>query len=305
MLIARHTMDKGRNVLWIDAERTFERRYAALLGIDVDSPLLSVIKTYTLEQTIDAIIMALETKAFALIVVDTWAKLVPTTEAAASLSKDQMGVAPRVNSRATRVWGKALDESGSTLVVLNQERVDLGVYGAPSTSTGGKALMKHEPSIIIFSKKKTGDNLYDNGLPTRLVFRYTLKKSKVFPFAPMVSLADYHQLHVRCSPDAYEIDFPHELYTAARSLGLLVDKLGEPWKKLVAFFEGEALGNGEKQVEAFFRDKSPLRDRIEAAIYLKMQEGQYVITPTAAGTIHEDADGDPGQDEPEAEAELD
>lgn len=270
LMVARELMRRGQPILWIDAERTVEREYCELLGLDLDqtddegNPLFTLVKPETAEQAIDAITMTLEYGRHRLIVLDTLAQLVPATEAAASVSKDQMGVAPRLYSRAMRVWTPFLDRSKATLVILNQERLDLGAYGAPRISGGGKAISEHGPSIICFMGRN--DNRYADGRPAELVFRYDIKKSKVFEFMPHSSQEDYHQIHIACSPGRYELNWGYELLVAALNYGLLEDKNGGTWSKNVAYFAGNPLGNGRKQVEEFFQTKSDLRDQIEAEI---------------------------------------
>lgn len=308
MLISRELMRRGMHILWVDAERTFERGYAELLGIDLEAvdskgkSLFRLIKTATAEQAVDGMIMALELGSFDLIVVDTLAALVPTVEANSSVSKAGMGDASRLYSRATRVWGKALDESGTVLTILNQERLDLGAYGAPKTSPGGKAITKHGPSLSFHSGRNA--NEYGPDAPTKLVFKYTIRKSKVSTFAMQFSTKLYHELHIRCGA-VYEVDYPHELYHAAKGLGLLKSKEGEPWTKNVAFFDGEKLANGDDAVQAFFDIESPLRDRIEQAVHAAMQGGHFGTTVGDFEPVSDDGAGQAGSEEREVEANLD
>ena len=280
MLVAREFIKRGLPVLWIDAERTFVRDYAELLALDVDAvgddgkPLFDLLKANSAEAVLDMLIMAMETRRHKLIVLDTLAKLVPLTEAAASLSKDQMGIHARLYSRGTRVWSEALDTSDATLVILNQERIDMGSYGAPKISGGGKAISGHEPTITGYMGRAERQ-VSKAGELQKLIFRFNIKKSKAFAFVPKISIADYFQIHIACSADHYEIDYPYELFLAAQSLGILQGKDGKPWTKLVAYYDGESLGNGKEQVQAFFVEKTPLRDRIEADIHQRMESGQW------------------------------
>jgi|JI10StandDraft_1071094.scaffolds.fasta_scaffold16151_13 RecA/RadA recombinase len=298
-LIARNLINRGEPVLWIDAERTLERGYMELLGLDPDArdakgrPLFTVVKPETAEQGFDALIMALELGFHKLIVLDTLAKLLPAVEADSSVGKAEMTQMARLASRLTRVYARALEQSNATFVVLNQARVDIGSYGAPLISSGGKAINAHEPSIAI--KSGRNENQFADGKPAQLRFCWTITKTKVGRYAPVQSVADYPQLRVLCSDDAYEVDFGYELYFAADRLALLKDKEGKRWTKLGAYFEGDLLATGKEKVAEFFNVSSPLRDRIEAAIYKAIADG---IT---TGNSHGVSDANAGQAESEAE----
>lgn len=285
MLVARQMMRRGEPVLWIDAERTMDRNYAELLGIDVDAvaedgkPLFDLLRVNTAEAVMDIILMALELKRHKLIVLDTLAKLTPIAEESASLSKNHMGLHARLYSSATRVWSEPLDKSGATLVLLNQERIDMGSYGAPKISGGGKAISEHEPTIVVYTARNE-PLISKDGELQGLIFRFNIKKSKAFPFVPKYSAKDFHQIRIACAPDRYEIDYPYELFTAAKTLGVLLNKDGGVWEKNVAHYNGEKLGNGETQVLAFFAEKTDLRDEIEQDVISRIESGQYRLSST-------------------------
>lgn len=296
MLIARELIRQGQRVLWFDFERSLEKRYADLLGLDLS--MMDVVKPTTLEQYWDLQMMALDSKAYDMIVTDTLAKASPSTELAASAGKQHMGLGPRVNSQALRMWGGALEASNTTCIILNQERTSLSTYGSPNVNPGGKAL-EHESSLTLYMGSQ-GKPVWENGMTKELIFRYTILKSKVFP-PPQPY--EYFELRVGTSPEAYEISYGYELFMGAKVYGLMQDKDGGRWQKLVAFYDGEKLGNGEAQLMEWFDTPSPLRDKIEAEIIARIQNG--VTASPIAQEVQPSDEGSTGPTEQEAAEYLD
>lgn len=290
-LIFREQLRRGNPCLLIDAERSFTAEYAKLLGFtDEMLDLLTVLVVETAEQAWDAIIMALG--HYKVIGIDTLAKLTPSTELEASVSKIHMGLQPKINAQATRIWGNELADSGSTVIFLNQQRSNLTQYGSPNLNPGGKAI-EFESAITLY--QMTQKSTYKDGRPETLVFRYRFEKNKVnIGVDPKLE----HELHIACSPDAYEVDYPYELFTAAKEYGVLKDKTGAPWQKNVAFFEGTNLGNGEAQIIEWLSNPSEVRDQIEAAVFAAVQgtPDQAVREGRGDTPVRDDQSDDPAGD---------
>jgi hypothetical protein len=310
MLIARQLIQRGMPVLWIDAERSFRKDYAQLLGLDVDAiqknkdPLFTLLKTETAEATYDATVMALELGYHKLIVLDTLAQLVPTVEASASLSKDQMGVFARGSSRFTRVANNALDRSGAIFAILNQERVAIGQYGAPPTNSGGKAITEHWPNLIVKTARNEAETKYANGRPALIVFRYDVKKYRGL-FQSHAKRDDYHVFAVTCSRDRYEVNLGYEIFVGATLLHLLQDKDGGVWKKNNAYFQGELIANGQAKILDWFQTRSNLRDAIQAAVIAEVERGNYGDDQGDTQAVSEDESGEAGPGEREDAADAD
>ncbi len=317
LLIARQYIRAGKRVAILDAEGTFDMEYAEKFGMDVYAvdpqgvPLLQIFRTSTAEQWMDALFDMLESKLYGLIVIDTLAKFVPRVEFESSIEKGTMGVMPRLASRQFRRIGPLMQNSPTTLLILNQERLDIGnanIYtGAPKTSPGGKAL-KHEASIILHTLKPQDKRVGDQVVG--LIFRFKVEKSKLW--TPDVKAV--HELHIQVDDEngIYEVDYSFELFLTAKNLGLLFDKSGLPWQKNNAFFEGENLGNGQDQIIKFLDEPSDVRDRLEAKIYELIEKGQAHGSENQGGTdsddpeaVHDGSESD-GQDEgAERTAEFD
>lgn len=263
-LVMREILRRGRRAMLVDSERSATIEYLRLLGYTDDMlALLDLVTVQTLEGYWDLTMAALESGLYDLIVLDTLAKLSPSTELASSSGKVTMGVSPQINSRATRQWGNLLADSGCTVVVLNQERANLTGYGSPNLNPGGKAI-EFEAGVILYMMKAITDN------PEESIFRYRIERSKVF-YSPSRKIE--YELHVAHQDGIHEVSVGYEIYTGAKAFGILKDKNGAVWQKNVAFFGELNLGNGEAQVLKWFETPSPDRDQIEALIYEAIEHG--------------------------------
>lgn len=296
-LIAGSYQSRGLYTLWLDNENSFNPEYAQLLGVDPyltdedGRPYIDVFNAETSEIGWEAIRTAIESGLYNLIVIDTIAKLVPREEMEGSMDKGHMAPAPRINALATRVMGPLLENSDCTILALNQERMDLGTYGAPRISPGGKAL-GHEAWIEMYMKRK--DIEEKDGEVTHITFHYTFKKSKGFPYVP----SRVYDLPIACTRDKYRPDFAYELFILADQYGLLVGTDGQRWKKNNAYFEGELLGNGQKKSIQYISDTPDLRERLKEAVFERMKNG---ARPTEV--VHETEDSDAGYGEQDLEIE--
>lgn len=129
--------------MYIDLERTFDTRHAALLGVNLKRLLL--VNPDSGEQAVNAANDLITLNMPLFVVLDSLAALVPTAEIEASIDQNQMGVQARLVNRMLRVLTARMkrdlyDTSADmvTLMVLNQLRMKLGVmFGNPETTPGG------------------------------------------------------------------------------------------------------------------------------------------------------------------------
>ena len=126
---------KTKKALLIDREDSYTKEYGAALGINNDNLLIS--KPKTLEDMYTTVTMALESKAFGVIVIDSITSFAPKARFEGS---DQMGIESRVNSDKCRVMMEALERSNTLLLGIQQTRQKIGGFGDPTTVSGGTAL---------------------------------------------------------------------------------------------------------------------------------------------------------------------
>ncbi|MDT5282866.1 MAG: recombination protein RecA [Mycobacterium sp.] len=129
----------GGIAAFIDAEHALDPDYAAKLGVDTDSLLVS--QPDTGEQALEIADMLIRSGALDILVIDSVAALVPRAEIEGEMGDSHVGLQARLMSQALRKITGALSNSGTTAIFINQLREKIGVmFGSPETTTGGKAL---------------------------------------------------------------------------------------------------------------------------------------------------------------------
>jgi recombination protein RecA len=129
----------GGMAAFVDVEHALDPTWAETLGCDVKNLLVS--QPDSGEQALEVVGALVESGAFAVIVVDSVAALVPQAELDGDFGDSHMGLQARLMSQACRKLTGMVSRSGVVLIFINQLREKIGVmFGSPETTTGGKAL---------------------------------------------------------------------------------------------------------------------------------------------------------------------
>ncbi len=129
----------GGDAAFIDAEHALDPTYAANLGVDVDSLLVS--QPDNGEQALEITEQLVRSGAVDIIVVDSVAALVPRSEIEGDMGDSHVGLHARLMSQALRKLAGAINKSNCIIIFINQLREKVGVvYGNPEVTTGGRAL---------------------------------------------------------------------------------------------------------------------------------------------------------------------
>lgn len=129
----------GGDAAFIDAEHALDPTYAANLGVDVDSLLVS--QPDNGEQALEITEQLVRSGAVDIIVVDSVAALVPRSEIEGDMGDSHVGLHARLMSQALRKLAGAINKSNCIIIFINQLREKVGViYGSPEVTTGGRAL---------------------------------------------------------------------------------------------------------------------------------------------------------------------
>ena len=162
---------------FIDAEHALDPVYAANLGVDVDSLLVS--QPDNGEQALEIAESLTRSGAVDVIVVDSVAALVPKAEINGDMGDSHVGLHARLMSQALRKLAGAISRSNTIIIFINQLREKVGIsYGNPEVTTGGRAL-KFYASMRIDVRKtetlKSGDQMIGSHTRCKIV------KNKVAP----------------------------------------------------------------------------------------------------------------------------
>ena len=168
---------RGGEVAFVDAEHALDPVYAAAIGVDIDSMLVS--QPDTGEQALDITDALVRSGAIDVVVVDSVAALTPRAEIEGEMGDSFVGLQARMMSQALRKLAGAVAKTNCIVIFINQLRMKIGVmYGNPETTTGGNAL-KFYASVRLDVRKieaiKNGTTLIGNRTRVKVI------KNKVAP----------------------------------------------------------------------------------------------------------------------------
>jgi recombination protein RecA len=237
----------GGNVAFIDVEHALDPVYAAALGVDVDSLLVS--QPDTGEQALEITESLVRSGAIDVIVVDSVAALVPKAEIEGEMGDSRVGLQARLMSQALRKLTANISKTNTCCIFINQLRDKIGVmFGNPETTTGGNAL-KFYASVRVDVRRTTqikdGDEALGNRTKVKIV------KNKM---APPFKKAEF------------DIVFGEGISRVGEIIDLGVEF--EIIKKSGSWFSyGDSkLAQGREAVKNLLTDNIELCDEIEAKI---------------------------------------
>ena len=246
----------GGIAAFIDAEHALDPQYAAKLGVDVESLLVS--QPDTGEQALEITDMLVRSGAIDIIVVDSVAALTPRAEIEGEMGDTHVGLQARLMSQALRKLAGSLNKSRTSAIFINQLREKIGVmFGSPETTPGGRAL-KFYSSVRLDVRRieslKDGTDVVGNRVRVKVV------KNKV---APPFRQAEFDIMYgegISREGSIIDVGVEHGI----------VKKSGA-WYT----YAGEQLGQGRENARKFLRE----HDEVAEEIYKKVTE-QLGLVPT-------------------------
>ncbi len=241
----------GGTCAFIDAEHAMDPEYAARIGVDIDSLLVSQ-PDYG-EQALEIADMLVRSGAMSVVAVDSVAALTPKTELEGAMGDQTVGLQARMMSQAMRKIAGNLNRTDTTCIFINQIREKIGVmFGSPETQPGGRALKffsSQRLDIRRIESLKEGTEVVGNRVRVKVV------KNKV-------------------APPFRQAEFDIEFGEGISSEGCLVD-LGIEHNVLTksgSFFSyGEIkLGQGRNNVKQFLKDNPEISKEIEGKVYASL-----------------------------------
>ena len=256
---------------FIDAEHALDPDYAARLGVDTDSLLVS--QPDNGEQALEIADMLVRSGALALIVIDSVAALTPRAEIEGEMGDSHVGLQARLMSQALRKMTGALSGAGTTAIFINQLREKIGVmFGSPETTTGGKAL-KFYSSIRLDVRRietlKDGQDAVGNRTRVKVV------KNKM---APPFKQAEFDILY------GFGISREGSLIDLAVECGIV--------RKAGAWFtyDTDQLGQGKENARNYLKTNPDIADELEKKIKEKMGIGPRVDAPAGVDPVTGEVD---------------
>ena len=238
----------GGNVAFIDVEHALDPVYAAALGVDVDSLLVS--QPDTGEDALEIAEALIRSGAIDVIVIDSVAALVPKAEIEGEMGDSHVGLQARLMSQALRKLAGAINKSNCVAIFINQLREKVGVvYGNPEVTPGGRALKFYSSVRIDIRRIET---LKANGEMIGSRTRAKVVKNKI-------------------APPFKEAEFDIMYGEGISRVGELIDlavKADVMQKSGAWFYYGETrLGQGRDNVKELLKSDDRLRNEIESKLW--------------------------------------
>ena len=265
--LSLHCIAEGQknngNVAFIDVEHALDPTYAAALGVDVDSLLVS--QPDTGEDALEIAEALIRSGAIDVIVIDSVAALVPK-EIEGEMGDSHVGLHARLMSQALRKLAGAINKSNCVAIFINQLREKVGVvYGNPEVTTGGRAL-KFYSSVRIDIRKQ--EVLKQNG---EMIGAHTKAKVVKNKLAPPFREAEFDIMYGK------GISRTGELLDLAVKADV-VQKAGA-WFS----YDGKRLGQGRDNVKELLENDKELSKEIEDKLMANIDKVVAASSPAKKG----------------------
>lgn len=137
--IVASAQKEGGIAAFIDAEHALDPEYAKKLGVKINDLLVS--QPDNGEQALEITESLVRSGKIDVIVIDSVAALTPKDEIEGDMGAYHVGKQARLMSQALRKLTALVAKSKTTVIFINQIRMQIGVmFGNPETTPGGKAL---------------------------------------------------------------------------------------------------------------------------------------------------------------------
>jgi recombination protein RecA len=247
LTIIANAQRAGGSAVFIDAEHALDASYAQKLGVDIAN--LHVAQPDTGEEALEIADTLVRSGAVDVVVIDSVAALVPRAEIEGEMGDSHVGLQARLMSQALRKLTGSISKSNTTVIFINQIRMQIGVmFGNPETTAGGRAL-KFYASVRLDIRRiatlKEGETAVGNRTKVKVV-----KNKVAAPFREAEFDILYNQ---GISREGELIDFAVDK--------LVIAKAGT-WFS----FGDERLGQGRENTRLFLKEHADVRARIEAKL---------------------------------------
>ena len=245
--IVAEVQKMGGTAAFVDMEHALDPTFASIIGVDVDSLLVS--QPDTGEQALEITETLVRSGAVDLIVVDSVAALVPRAEIEGDMGDSHMGMQARLMSQALRKLSGAISQTNTSLIFTNQIRQKIGVmFGNPETTPGGLAL-KFYSSVRLDIRRiqsiKIGKDIIGNKVRVRVV------KNKVAPPFRTTEFDLMYNEGISRMGDLIDLGTSMEI----------IDKRGSYYS-----YGDIRLGQGRENAKEFLRQNPEIAEEIEFAV---------------------------------------
>jgi len=239
---------------FIDAEHALDPEYAKRIGVNINELLVS--QPDTGEQALEIVESLVRSGKLDCIVIDSVAALTPKDEIEGDMGQSHVGKQARLMSQALRKLTAIVSKSKTTVIFINQIRMQIGVmFGNPETTPGGKAL-KFYTSVRLDIRRiaqiKKGEEVMGGRVRVKVVKNKVAAPFKVTEFDLMYN----------------------EGISREGEIIALGEKLGVINKSGASYSYGDVkLGRGYDATRTFLRENKKIANEILKGIQKGLKEG--------------------------------
>ena len=257
--ITKQAIKSGEKVLYIDTEGTLGFNYIRSVVGDIPNDNFYLVHPETGEQALKIAEVAVKSKEYSLIIVDSVAAMAMEKELEDQLGDRHIGLLPILLSSFLRRTIITARNNGVALLFLNQVRAKIGTYMGGVDSPGGYAL-KHFTTLRVYISRgkaiKIGDTEVGN------MINFSIKKNKLAPPYRGFTIPLYY---------GRGFNYTEDVIRFASTIGVL--------KRRGAYyvFEDTTLGAGVVKSGTYLLENPEMLDKIIKLCYNAIDVGNIVL----------------------------
>ncbi len=137
MAFVKAAQQAGKCAAWVDVEAAWESNFAEDCG--VDESMLALLQPHTCEEALEGLREFVKSGVCSVVVLDSIGALSAKAEQDKNIDEATMAVVARYLSRVLRELAPVANNNGTTILLINQVRTNIGGYGSPEVTPGGAA----------------------------------------------------------------------------------------------------------------------------------------------------------------------
>lgn len=253
--IVANAQKEGGVGAFIDVENALDPQYAKRIGVNIEDLLIS--QPDSGEQALQIVETLVRSGEVDVIVVDSVAALAPKAEIAGEIGDSHVALQARLMSSALRKLSKIISETDTTVIFINQTRMNIGQrFGNPQTTSGGLAL-KFYASVRInltqIAQIKSKEEIIGNRIRAKVV------KNKVGAPFRNGEYDIYYNEGISRQGELINMGLKEKIITRTGA-----------WYN----YDNKKLGQGMEQSKQFLRENKDMAKEIEKKIKEKLKNEQ-------------------------------
>lgn len=265
--------DNPRKILYVDLECSVDPSWAKKTGYDMNSEFVQTIcyrpEDQPAESIFDDVIAMIKTGEIGMVVIDSLSMLVSQQVHDESMEKKEMGGIAKVLGDFVKRVTSLLIKYNCTLIGINQLRENIGGYGNPLVTSGGRG-WKHGCSVRLMLKKgkffdEDGNELSGNAeSPAGYIMECAVLKTKVCPWD--------RKLGRTCISYTRGVDILQDTIDVATYFGLIANPTQGNYVIIDEDTGEEIKIRGKKNLKPYFEEHLDAWHKVYDAVYEKLSQ---------------------------------